>query len=326
MPVITEREETLSVLEEFRQKGASMAVFCTASPWNTEAILLALKRFGQRHGIPSPAASIGITFNYPNMPQAQRVTRSRDAVTGFRAIWAHLRELCGRSDSPYAGVRALPHLDHAHPVRDAWALTEGLEHLASVMFDAQELPLDENRRLTARYVRDFGDRVVVEGNFEGLGVAVGAVHGMKAAVTSEDEYADRVAEYVRATGVDLMVADLGTEQQATTVGDVRYLKDRAQAISARLGSPSLVLHGGSSLSMNDFAGLAEDGVIRVNMWTRIAREAAQFATERLVTRLDAARAGNFEALDTKAFLDDATEKGAEVMEEALDLFGYRKMA
>ena len=53
---------------------------------------------------------------------------------------AHLKELCGRPDSPYASVRALPHLDHAHPERDEWALTEGLEYLSSVMFDAQEYP------------------------------------------------------------------------------------------------------------------------------------------------------------------------------------------
>ncbi len=326
MPVITEREETLSILDEFRQHGVCMPVLGTASPWNTEAILLALQRHGERAGIAQPAVAIAITFNYPHMPQAQRVTRSRDAVTGFRSIWAHLRELCDRPDSPYANIRVLPHLDHAHPVRDEWALTEGLEYLASVMFDAQEYPLEKNQEMTAQYVRDFGDRVVIEGNFEGLAVGVGEAHGVKADVGSEVEYAEKVESYVKATNVDLMVADLGTEQQAARVGDVVYLKERAQTITDILGSSRLVLHGTSSLSNKDFSGLEEDGVIRTNIWTRIAREAGQEAGEKLVARIDALRGGDFEAADAKTYLDDATEAAARIMEEILDLLGYSRMA
>src|SRR5688572_19551694 len=277
MPVITQREETLSIIETFRERGVCMAVLGTASHWNTEAILLAAQRYGEKHRIASPAVAVAITFNYPHMPQAQRVTRSRDPVAGFRSIMAHLRELCGRPDSPYASVQALPHLDHAHPERDEWALTEGLEYLSSVMFDAQEYPLEVNRQMTAQYVRDYGDRVVVEGNFEGLAVAVGEAHGVKAEVESEDDYAERVAEYARATNADLIVADLGTEQQSTRVGGVVYRRARARAISDLLGNSRLVLHGSSSLSPEELRGLEEDGVIRTNIWTRIAREAGQAA-------------------------------------------------
>jgi fructose/tagatose bisphosphate aldolase len=323
MPVIAERQATLRVFEEFRERGVCMAVLGTASHWNTEAILLAAKRFGERHGIESPAVSVAITFNYPHMPQAQRVTRSRDPIAGFRSIWAHLKELCGRPDSPYASVRALPHLDHAHPERDEWALTEGIEHLASVMFDAQEYPLEKNRELTARYVREFGDRVVVEGNFEGLAVATGGAHGVKAGFDDEVEYAKRVGDYVDATGVDLMVADLGTEQQSTKVGGVVYRKDRARAIAAVLGGSRLVLHGTSSLSKEDFAGLEDDGIIRTNMWTRIAREAGQAAAEKVAGRIEAVRRGDFESADSRAYLDDAIDRAADVMEETLDLLGYR---
>jgi fructose/tagatose bisphosphate aldolase len=326
MPVITEREETLSILEEFRERGVCMAVLGTASPWNTEAILLAAKRYAEKKRIARPAVAIALTFNYPHMAQARRVTLSRDPVTGFRSIWTHLRELCGRPDSPYAGVRALPHLDHAHPVRDAWALTEGLQYLSSVMFDAQEFPLEENRRLTARYVRDHGDRTVVEGNFEGLAVGVGEAHGVKAAVRSEEEYAEKVAQYVKDTGVDLMVADLGTEQQAVRQGGVVYLRDRARAINELLGSSRLVLHGSSSLDRKDLGGLEDDGVIRTNIWTRIAREAGQAAAEKVAGRIDAVRKGDFESCDSRAYLDDLTERAAAIMEEILDLLGYSKMA
>lgn len=326
MPVIAQREATLSVLEEFRERGVCMAVLGTASPWNTEAILAAAKRFGEKHGVPSPAVSIAITYNYPHMPQAQRVTRSRDPIAGFRAIWTHLKELCGRPGAPYSTVRVLPHLDHAHPERDEWALTEGLEFLASVMFDAQEYPLEQNKEMTARYVRDFGDRVVVEGNFEGLSVATGDAHGQKALVGSEMEYAEKVAEYVDSTGVDLMVADLGTEQQSSRVGDVIYRRDRARAITSLLGASRLVLHGTSSLSKADFGTLEEDGCIRMNMWTRIAREAGQAAAEKLAGRMEAVRRGEFEACDSRAYFDDIVDRAAEIMEETFDLLGYRKFA
>ncbi len=325
MPVITDREETLSILDEFRERGVCMAVLGTASFWNTEAILIAATRIAERHGVASPAVSIAMTYNYPHMQQARRVTRSRDPVAGFRAIWSHLHDLCGRPDSPYAKVRALPHLDHAHPERDAWALTEGLEHLASVMFDAQEYPLEENRRRTAQYVKEHGRRVVIEGNFEGLAVGVGEAHGVKASVRSEADYAAKVADYVRATGVDLMVADLGTEQQATHVGKVIYLRERARAITKLLGSSRLVLHGSSSLTNPQLAGLEDDGVIRTNIWTRIAREAGQAAAESVVRRIESVRKGEFEAADTRQYVDDATDAAAAIMEDVLDKLGYAKL-
>jgi len=168
--------------------------------------------------------------------------------------------------------------------------------------------------------------VVVEGNFEGLAVAVGEAHGVKADVRSEDEYAARVRDYARATGVDLVVADLGTEQQSTRVGGVVYLRERARAIHRLLGTSRLVLHGSSSLSTQDLGGLEQDGVIRTNIWTRIAREAGQAAGERLTARLPALRSGDFEAADSRAYLDDLTDRAAEIMEEVLERLGYARMA
>jgi fructose/tagatose bisphosphate aldolase len=137
------------------------------------------------------------------------------------------------------------------------------------------------------------------------------------------EYAQKVAEYVDSTGVDLMVADLGTEQQSTRVGDVVYLRDRARAITALLGSSRLVLHGTSSLSKADFGTLEEEGCIRMNMWTRIAREAGQAAAEKVAGRMDAARRGDFESCDSRAYFDDIVDRAAEIMEETLELLGYR---
>ena len=55
----------------------------------------------------------------------------------------------------------------------------------------------------------------------------------------------------------------------------------AQDLTRNLGGEAkLVLHGTSSLSEDQMHDLAADGVIRVNMWTRIVREAGQVAAQK----------------------------------------------
>lgn len=137
MSLITTRKDAKKVTEHIRKNNVSMAIFCTASHWNTEAILVAADRFAKKHNIKDIPISVAMTFNYHNMPQSQRVTRTQDAIVGFKSNMEHLKVLCGGKDAPYANVCVLPHLDHADPERDRWALTEGLPYLASVMFDAQ---------------------------------------------------------------------------------------------------------------------------------------------------------------------------------------------
>jgi hypothetical protein len=73
-------------------------------------------------------------------------------------------------------------------------------------------------------------------------------------------------------------------------------------------------------------GLAEDGIIRVNTWTRIVREAGQFAAEEVVKELGAIRAGEFEVADPRAFIRNATDKAARVMEELMEILGYSQFA
>ena len=145
---------------------------------------------------------------------------------------------------------------------------------------AQKYPLEDNLAWTAEYVQTYGDRVLVEGIIEQLSVS-----GGRSQAVQRDSYVEKAVDYMARTGVDLLVADLGTEQQSDRVGEVRYLKERAQALTASLGEARLVLHGTSSLNPDQMTGLAEDGVIRVNMWTRIVREAGQHAeAERLLRR------------------------------------------
>ncbi len=318
MAIITGRRAAQSVIDHVREKGVSMAIFCTASHWNTEAILLAAQKFGDKYGIESVPVAVAMTCNYPHMPQAQRVTHCHDAKAGFLSILSHLDVLAGRSDSPYARVEVLPHLDHADPERDYWALTAGSPYLASAMFDAQRYPAEENRQMTADYVRRFGSDLLVEGIMEELTVA--GKHAKE--TTTEGSYPERAERFVRDTKIDFLVADLGTEQQSAAV-NAKYLKERARALTRILKKEMLVLHGTSSLADSEFSGLAADGVVRVNMWTRIARESGQYAAGKLIDRSEAIRGNDFEAAESCRYLMDSIDKASDLMLAILESLNYR---
>ena len=201
------------------------------------------------------------------------------------------------------------------PVKDKWELTEGLDYFASVMFDAQSYPLEENISMTKKYISEYGHKVLVEGALEGLSVS-----GAKKA-QHVDNYVDKAVHYVDKTGVDFLVADLGTEQQSNDTKGT-YLKSRAMELTRSLGQPMLVLHGTSSLSNEDIRGFSEDGVVRVNMWTRIVRESGQFAAERLCARMDAIKANDFEACESRAYIEDNIDHAASIMYDVMGSLNY----
>lgn len=323
MPVITDREQALAISDHTRDKHVSMAVFCTASHWNTEAILIAADNFAKKHRIRQIPVAVAMTFNYPYMSQATRITYCGRPELGFVSIMEYLKLLCDGKDAPYGKVIVLPHLDHADPVRDRWALTEGLPYLASVMFDAQQYSFAENIRLTQEYVKKFGREVLVEGVIDSLNVC-GDSSTHKG--NNFDNYVERAQQYVESTNVDFLVADLGTEQQSKAVGKSIYLKTRARELTEKLGRAMLTLHGTSCLDQAQIKGLADDGITRVNMWTRIVREAGQYATDRLLNRVWNIFTGDFEAIESRRYIYDSIEKAANIMEETLGLLGYTNLA
>jgi len=320
MSIVTERNASLKVFEKAAERGTSIGIFCTASYWNTEAILIAAQRIAEKYQIEQVPVVVATTFTYPHMPQCERFLYCRDAKAGILSHFGYLNAVAGSKYSPYKNVAVLPHLDHANPVRDRWALTCALDYFSSVMFDAQLYPFEENMALTAEYVKNYGKDVLVEGILESLNVSDGAV------ASHIDNYCENAVRYVKTTGVDFAVADLGTEQQSTSVGKAKYDKARARELTEALGRKMLVLHGTSCLQNEQTKGLASDGVVRVNMWTRIAREAGQFAAENVVNRMDKIKAGDFEATESMQYMRDNVEKAADIMEEMMDLFGYANLA
>jgi len=320
MSLITNRTQSLENIELMREKKACMAIFCSASHWNTEAILLAASRYANKNGISNIPISIAMTFNYPHMQQAQRVTYSKNAKYGFISNMKHLEALCAYDDSPYKNVAVLPHLDHANPIRDAWALTEGIPYLSSVMFDTQDISDQNAIELTKEYVKKYHDDVLIEGIMEQLAVGDGTLS------IKTDNYVEKAVDFVNKTNIDFLVADLGTEQQSDSIGKVKYLSKRAVNLTKALKKPMLVLHGTSSLSTNQMKSIKDDGIIRVNMWTRIVREAGQYAASNIVDRYEDIKKGNFEAADSRQYIYDSIEKAANIMEEIMDVIGYGNLA
>jgi len=318
MSFITDKDQGKAIIDDVVRKGATLALLCTASHWNTEAILRAAQAVARKYDLKRIPVSVAMTSHYDFMQQTARVTRAGCAKTGLRAIMEYCKLLCDGPDAPYPEVDVLPHLDHADPVKDEWELTEGLDHFCSVMFDAQKYSFDENTRLTADYVKKYGGRVLVEGAVETLGV------GNAKKAHQIDGYIEKAVEYVKNTGVDFLVADLGTEQQSEGT-EAKYLKQRAVEITRSLDRPMLVLHGTSSLCNEDIRGFAEDGIVRVNMWTRIVRESGQYAAKKLVERYPLIEKNNFEACEAKQYINDNIDKAAEIMEQVLESIGYGKL-
>jgi fructose/tagatose bisphosphate aldolase len=315
---ITDRNEARKIFDNAASKDVSIALFCTGSHWNTEAILVAASNFAEKHGIENIPVVVAMTCLYKHMQQAKRFTFSRDERIGLRAGFEYLKLLTDGPGAPYGNVAAMTHLDQADPLADRWALTENTDILTSVMFDAQSYPYEKNVEMTSEYVREYGGEVLVEGIIEEL--AAPGTGGQKS-----DDYVEKAVDYISKTGVDFLVADLGTEQQSAGT-EARYLGDRARALTEALGSRMLVLHGLSSMKNEDIHGFANDGVIRVNMWTRIVREAGQYAAERLFERREAIGQGDFEAAEAMAYINDNIFESARVMEEIMGGLGYANLA
>lgn len=316
MPIITNRNQSLEIAEKAAACGTSLAIFGTATHWNTEAILLAAQRIAEKYSLKTVPVVVSSTFTYEHMPQAKRFLYCKDPRAGLLSNLAHLDVLCNNKYSAYPNVLVLPHLDHADPIRDKWALTVGAQYFSSVMFDAQRFSPEENRAMTQEYVHSYGKELVVEGIMETLNV-----EGSSRAAQA-DNYCQYAADYVKDTGIDFLVADLGTEQQASSTSGGTYYADRAQALTAALQRKMLVLHGTSCLTNDQIKGLADDGVVRVNMWTRIAREAGQYAANKTVSQMDAIQSGDFDAAESGRYIWDNLEKATELMMEMMELFGY----
>jgi len=264
MPLILTRPEVLAVYAEAAARRRVHALFSTENLTTTEAILAAAREYGERIGEPDLALTIGITHRYPERPQSSAYSHTGDPVMGMRLFQADLRTLTA-PDSPYGRLRVLVHLDHGQHDVDTDVLDAPAGLFSSVMFDASTLPFEENIAATRRYVERHHDEVVIEG-------ACDTIAHFGEAGSTPCTAPDDAERYYRSTGVDWIVANLGTEHRAG-IAKLRYRDDVAREIARRIG-PHLSLHGVSSVDPERLGQLFEDGIGKVNFWTALERDSS----------------------------------------------------
>lgn len=264
MAIITDRKQVLDIYKEAERNKWVLPCFCTENLTTTEAILAATKQYGDVKGIKDLPVIIAITCQYDHRTQASYYTHTRRWDIGMKLFLEDLKILTSK-DSPYGDLRVMVHLDHAQFDDDKELLSWDMNQFSSIMFDASKLPFKENMRRTKEFVREQGGKIVVEGACDEI---VDATGKDKSELTTPE----KAEEYFNETGVDMIVANLGTEHRASAK-DLKYYSEFAAKIKDKIGT-RIVLHGASSVPGDQIAHLIEDGVCKVNLWTALERDSS----------------------------------------------------
>jgi fructose-bisphosphate aldolase class II len=276
MPLITDARQARAIYREAQQRRICLPAFNTENRDTTEAAFRAVAEVAREHNLSQPPLVLAATANHEQRQQLANYTSLGAADEGLLALRDDLERLC-RPGGPYPQVRAMVHLDHAQPEADRDVLAAGRGFFVSVMYDCSALPLVENMARTKRFVAEVGAQVMVEGAVDEI-AEPGA-----GAIKTELTTAEQARRFLDETGVDLIVVNLGTEHRVTA-GAARYHGDRAREISAAVG-PVLVLHGTSSLRDSGLGMLRDDGIAKVNIWTRLEHVAAVAMAQDLLANL-----------------------------------------
>jgi fructose-bisphosphate aldolase class II len=310
MKIISDRRSVLARLKAARVRRVPILSPNAEPPDEMEAILLAAQQFAVETHSARVTVGIGITAGYPDHPQLVRlhpVTRWQGArpdaavapeggLLPVALRWLDWLDSYTR-DPWFDRVEVIPFWDHGWATIEAPLLAnaELVRRMGIIFFDASALPFGKNVRLTAAYVKRFGARVVVEGCPDKI-----ASQAEIQAATDLKKYSAlsksaQVREFVRRTGVDLVVPSLGTEHRGLPGESIRYRTALARRLRAENGD-ILVLHGTSSLG-DRIAAVGRDGIVKVNFYTGAARAAgaalrAAWATQPTSLPIEAA-AGSF---------------------------------
>ncbi len=272
MSLITGRAAVLAQYRRAAARGWTLPCLGTENLTTSEACLAAAQEQAERNGWERIPLILALTITYAHRPQAVLYTHSRQWQTGLRLAMAELAVLT-RPDGPYPRVDCMLHLDHAQHDSDRALLEEwDLGAFSSVMYDASTLPFAANCAATAAFVKAHGHEILIEGACDEIVEAGGVEDSPLSSVAQASVFA--------ATGVDLMVANLGTEHRASAAS-LRYRPELARTISAAVGA-RLVLHGASSVAPAQVSGLFADGVVKCNVWTALERDSSPALFEELV--------------------------------------------
>lgn len=261
--IITKYEEVKKVYEKAAELGWVIPCICTENQTTTEAILSACSEYGKKIGKRVPI-SIAATVNYSHRSQAPNYSQSNDWKTGLKLFKDDI-DAFAADGCVYDDVDVLIHLDHVQFDDDIDLIKSDLSGFSSIMYDASALPFAENIKKTKEFVRRMKGRIFIEGACDEIVDATGDVH-------NDMTTPEKAKSYIDETGVDMIVANLGTEHRASGK-DLKYHSELAKLIKDKIGA-RIVLHGTSSVNNEQVKTLFSDGVCKVNIWTAMERDSS----------------------------------------------------
>ncbi|MET0452808.1 MAG: class II fructose-bisphosphate aldolase [Mycobacterium sp.] len=233
--------------------------------------------FDERYGVPAinvfndltleAVLATAVAERSPLIVQTSvKTVRSIGAKTLF-AIW----------EAMTAGIEVPVslHLDHCP---DRAVITECLAlGWNSVLFDASELPVEENRRQTIEVVAEARSHGAhVEGEIESI-TGVEDDHGSDE--QGERQPLDTVLDFIATTGVDVFAPAIGNAHGVYKQQPVLDF-GRVQDIVREAAVP-IALHGGSGLTASDFERLISLGCAKVNISTALKMAYMQSSLDHL---------------------------------------------
>ena len=340
MQIVSDRSTTLKLIE--RCRNAQVALFSPNGelPAEIEGLLMGGQRFADDHDIEELPIAIGMTGVYPDNGQFRKISTpciTHTDLSGFTdgdvmqgcEIWLRMLEVYADLGGYFPAVRILPFIDHG------WATDDNdiqmlfdesvIDRMAIIMFDASKLDYDQNIRRTAEYVARYGDRVVIEAAADKIYDPSDVV---RLKLSREDQLSKpaEVVRFVRETGVDLIVPNLGTEHRSVGAGteERRYERVLAQTLRDQVGS-IMALHGSSSLG-GKVGDTATDGICKVNFYTAMAVGAGQRIYRILQQREVDVLEGNNLWINSESFAHDVRRRHvADVCYQMLATLGYQRL-
>ena len=272
MALVTDKEEVIEIYAEAAQRRWVIPCICCENLTTIEAILQAVKEFGEKIGINNLPITIAITNCYAHRSQSINYTFTHNWEVGINLFIEDLKVLTS-SYSPYKDLRVMLHLDHIQHDVDTDLLNWDMKQFSSIMFDASTLSFSQNIKATRKFVEQQTRNIVIEGACDEI---IDSGSGGNELTTPE-----KAEKYILETGCDFIVANLGTEHRANA-SELKYNGDLARRIKTKIGT-KIVLHGASSVGAEQITKLFDDGVCKVNIWTIMERDSTNKLFEQMIT-------------------------------------------
>ena len=221
--------------------------------------------FADRYGVPAINIFNDLTLEavLAGAVQAKSPLIIQTSVKTVKSIGVEVLASMWRSMTAGIQIPVTLHLDHC-PDREV--ITLCLKHgWNSVLFDASELPVEENQRQTIEVVKEakqYG--ASVEGEIEAI---TGVEDGHGSDTLAKRQSLETSLNFIQATGIDVFAPSIGNAHgtyKSTPIIDY----DRVSEIVAANPIP-IALHGGSGLTNEQFDELIKRGCAKVNISTAL---------------------------------------------------------